>query len=326
MPSLVHRPIRLLAARAAGLLSCAAAAQQDYPNKPISFVAPCAAGGSIDALVRDISRHLQERWGQPVIVDNRPGGAGSIGTAAVAKARPDGYTIMLANSGHVINPHVYPKLPFDVNKDFTPVIATTSLTVGLFVNHTVPVRTVAEYIEMARARPGLVTFGSSGTGGASHLAGAMFMAATSVQLNHVPYKGSAPAVTDLVAGHVQSMFGDLPAMLPHVRAGTLRLLAVTSKTRHPAAPDVPTFEELGVRDMRMAVWSGVLAPAGTPADVVAKLNREIGLVMREPSMVARFGGMGFELIPGTPDEFDRMLRADYEAFGAVVRKFDIRAE
>jgi tripartite-type tricarboxylate transporter receptor subunit TctC len=309
-----------------GLAPAQAQVHAAYPSKPIRLIAPFAAGGSIDALARDIARHLQERWGQPVVVDNRPGGAGSIGTAALAKSPPDGYTILLANSGHVINPHVYAKLPFDAIKDFTPVITTTSLTVGLFVHNSVPVRNVAEFVAMAKAKPGDVSFASSGTGGASHLAGAMFMAATGTSLIHTPYKGSAPAVNDLVGGHVQAMFADMPAAMPHVRSGALRLLAVTSKARQASAADVPTFAEAGVQNMELSVWSGILAPAGTPRDVVQKLNLEIGAIVREPAVANRFTGMGFEMIPGTPEDYDRTIRADFERYGAVVRRYNIKAD
>ena len=317
----------LIGAVSLAMLPQAAPAQgQSYPTKRIQFIAPIPAGGSTDILARDIARRLQERLGQPVIVENKPGAAGSIGAAFVAQAPADGYTILLVNSGHVINPHVYSKLPFDALKDFTPVVCLASLPMGLFVHPSVPAKNLAEFIALAKSKPDGFSFTSSGNGGASHLLGETFMARSGTKMVHIPYRGSAPAIADAVAGQVPVAMADVPLVTPYVKSGALRALAVTSSTRAPSMPDAPTFAEAGLSGMENSVWVGVLAPAGTPQDIVRTLNRAIVAILREPAMTARLNGQGFEIVAGTPEEFGKVIRDDYARFGAIVRNAKIRAD
>jgi len=317
----------LLGAASSALLAQAALAQAGaYPSKPITFVAPIPAGGSTDVLARDIARRLQERLGQPVIVENKPGGAGSIGSASVARAPADGYTILLVNSSHAINPHVYSKLPFDAMKDFAPVVWMTSLPLALYVNSSVPAKTLAEFIALAKAKPGGLSFTSSGNGGATHLFGEMFMVQSGTKMVHVPYRGSAPAIADVVAGQVPVAMADVPLAAQHVKSGALRALAVTSKTRVPAMPDVPTFAEAGLPGMENSVWIGVLAAAATPPDIVRRLNREIVAILREPAITQRFVEMGFEIVASTPEEFGALMRHDHERFGTIVKNANIKID
>lgn len=318
----------LLAALSIGLAPGAASAQtaKDYPNKPIHLIAPIPPGGSTDVLLRDVARRLQERWGQPAVVENKPGGAASIGTAAVARAPADGYTLLLVNSGHAINGHVYAKLPFDPVKDFVPVVQMTSLTLGLFVHPSVPAKNLAEFIALLKSKPGALSFASSGNGGATHLAGESFLLATGTKMVHVPYRGSAPAIADVVAGQVPVSFADVPLAAPFFKTGALRPLAVSSATRSPMLPDVPTFDESGLPGILSSVWVGILAPAGTPADIVQKLNREIVAILREPAMSARLVDQGFEVVAGTPEQFGQLIKADYDRFGVIVRKAGIKVD
>jgi tripartite-type tricarboxylate transporter receptor subunit TctC len=311
---------------ALGPLTATAQSANDFPNKPIRFIAPIPAGGSTDVLTRDVARRLQERWGQPTVVENRPGGAGSIGTAVAARSPADGYTLLLVNSGHAINGHVYAKLPFDPIKDFAPVVHMTTLTMGMFVHPSVPAKNLAEFVALARAKPGAYSFATSGNGGAGHLGGESFKAATGIEMVHVPYRGSAPAITDVVAGQVPVSFADVPLAAPHVRAGALRPLALASARRSALLPDVPTFAEAGVPGQEYPVWVGILAPAGTPKEIVNKLNREIVAILREPAMMARQAELGFEVVASTPEEFAQTIKQDYERAGIIVRNAKIRIE
>ena len=299
---------------------------QSYPTKRIQFIAPIPAGGSTDILARDIARRLQERLGQPVLVENKPGAAGSIGTAFVAQAPADGYTILLVNSSHSINPHVYPNLRFDAIKDFTPVVELTLLPMGLFVHPSVPAKNLAEFIALAKSKPDGLSFASSGNGGASHLFGETFMAQSGTKMLHIPYRGSAPAIADVVAGQVPVSSADVPVATQYVKTGALRALAISAKARSPLMPDVPTFAEAGVDGMDSAVWIGILAPAKTPAEIVQKLNREIVAILREPAMTARLIERGFEVVASTPEEFGKLIKADYDRFGVIVRNAKIKID
>ena len=298
----------------------------DFPSRPIRFIAPIPPGGSTDLLTRDIARRLQERWGQPTLVENKPGGAGSIGAAVVARAPADGYTLLLVNAGHAINGHVYSKLPYDPVKDFTPVVHATSIAMGLFVNPSVPAKNLAEFMAVARSKPGGFSFATSGNGGAGHLGGESFKAATGIDMVHVPYRGSAPAIADVVAGQVQVSFADVPLAAPHVKSGALRPLALAAPRRSTTLPDVPTFAESGVANQELSVWVGFLAPAGTPKEIVDKLNREIVAIIRQPSMTARLIELGFEVVASSPDAFAQTIKTDYERFGVIVRNAKIKAD
>jgi len=318
---------------AASLIGCAAlsgftsaVAAENFPSKPIRFVVPIPPGGSTDVLAREVAQKLQERLGQPVVVENRPGGAGSIGTAAVASAPADGYTILLVNSSHSINPHVYKSLPFDALKDFTPISLMADLPMGIFVNPSVSAKDLKELVALAKSKPGGLSFASSGNGGAGHLTGELFMQETKTKMVHVPYRGSAPALNDVLAGQVPVLSGDVPLTAPHVKSGALRVIGITSPERSPSLPDAPTFAELGLPGMDLSIWVGVLAPAGVPSQISHKLSSEIAAILREPEMAKRVQDRGFRLVASTPEEFDKVIRDDYEKYGAVARNAGIRAE
>lgn len=316
-----------IAALAVMLVPLAAATQaEDYPNRPIRFIAPIPAGGSTDVLTRDIARRLQERWGQPTVVENKPGGTGSIGAALVARAPADGYTLLLVNVGHVINGHVYAKLPYDPIKDFVPVVHAASIAMGLFVHPSVPARNLAEFLALARSKPGSLSFATSGNGGAGHLGGESIKTATGIDMVHVPYRGSAPAIADVVAGQVPVSIADVPLARPHVRSGALRPIALAAARRSSALPDMPTFAELGVPNLDFPVWVGFLAPAGTPKAIVDKLNREIVAIVHEPGMTARMLELGFEIVASTPAEFEQTIKTDHERYGVVVRKVGVKLD
>jgi tripartite-type tricarboxylate transporter receptor subunit TctC len=298
----------------------------DFPSRPIRFIAPIPAGGSTDVLTRDIARRLQERWGQPTVVENKPGSTGSIGAALVARAPADGYTLLLVNSGHVINGHVYAKLPYDPIKDFVPVVHAASIAMGLFVHPSVPAKNLTEFLALARAKPGTLSFATSGNGGAGHLGGESIKTATGINMVHVPYRGSAPAIADAVSGQVPVSIADVPLARAHVRAGALRPIALAATQRSTALPDMPTFAELGVPNLDFSVWVGFVAPAGTPKAIVDKLNREIVAIVREPAMTARLLEIGFEVVASTPEEFGQTLKADQERYGVVVRKAGVKLD
>ncbi|MES2538262.1 MAG: tripartite tricarboxylate transporter substrate binding protein [Pseudomonadota bacterium] len=311
---------------ASSIPHAALAQTQNFPNKAIHIIAPIPAGGSTDRLVRLVAQHLQKRVGQSVVVENKPGGSSSIGTAFVAKSAPDGYTLVLVNGSHAINPHVYPSLPFDAIKDFTPVVHMTSLSMGLFVNPSLPVNNLAEFIALAKAKPETINYASAGNGGVGHLTGEMFKHATGLTTQHIPYRGSAPALVDTISGQVQAVFTDAPLVQQHVKAGKLRALALASKGRSVVLPNVPTFTESGVRNMENSIWVGLLAPANTPADIVRTLNREIVAILRDPAMTADLNGQGFDVVASTPEEFAKSIRDDYATFGAIVKSARIKAD
>ncbi len=311
---------------ALGPPAATAQSANEYPNKPIRFIAPIPAGGSTDVLTRDIARRLQERWGQPTVVENKPGSTGSIGAALVARAPADGYTLLLVNSGHVINGHVYAKLPYDPIKDFVPVVHAATIAMGLFVHPSVPAKNLTEFLALARAKPGTLSFATSGNGGAGHLGGESIKTATGIDMVHVPYRGSAPALADVVAGQVQVSIADVPLARAHVRAGSLRPIALAAAQRSAALPDMPTFAELGVPNLDFSVWVGFLAPAGTPKAIIDKLNREIVAIVREPAMTARLLEIGFEVVASTPEEFGQTLKTDQERYGVVVRKAGVKLD
>lgn len=299
---------------------------QVFPSRPIRFVVPIPAGGSTDVLAREIARRLQETWGQPVVVDNRPGAAGSLGADIVAKSPADGYTILLVNVGHVINASVYPKLPFDSIKDFAPVVLMAAVPLGVVVHPSVPVKSLPELIAYAKAHPGQLNFGSSGNGGASHLAGELFKSLTGVQLTHVPYKGSAPAVADLLAGQTQVMFPDMAVVVPHIKAGRVRPLAVATQKRLAVLPDVPTGQEVGVPGFEVAAWVGILAPASTPKEIVTKFNSEIVRILQQPDMREKLAAQGFDVIASSPEQFGVVMRADVEKFSRVVKAAGVKVD
>ncbi|MEI6113827.1 MAG: tripartite tricarboxylate transporter substrate binding protein [Burkholderiales bacterium] len=299
---------------------------QTFPTKPIQIIVTAPAGGALDILTRSVGQKLQERLGQPVIVENRPGAAGSLGTAIGAKAPADGYTLTLVYSSHSINPHLYASLPYDTLKDFSPVVLMASLPMGLFVNPSVPAKSVSEFVALAKANPGKINYGSSGNGSVSHILGAMFTSATSTELIHVPYRGSVPAKTDLLAGRVQAMFADVDVVQQNIKSGQLRALALATDSRLQGYEDIPTFAEAGVNGLVVASQVGLIVPANTPPDVVNKLNREIVAILKDPEMAQRVRDRGMTVVASTPAEYDKVIRDDYARFGEIIRKANIKMD
>ena len=296
------------------------ASAQAYPTKPIRLVVPFPPGGATDILARDVAQKLTEAWGQQVIVDNRPGAGGNIGSELVAKSAPDGYTLEMGTVGtHAINASLYAKMPYDHVKDFVPVILVAGVPNVLVVNPAVPANSVAELIAYAKANPGKLNFASSGNGTSIHLSGELFKFMAGVQMTHVPYKGSAPALQDLIGGQVQLMFDNLPPSLPQIKAGKLRALAVTSLARAPALPDVPTMAEAGLPGYEASSWFGVLAPAGTPPAIVTKLNAEIARWLATPEAKEKLSKQGANAAGGTPEDFAKHIAAETAKWAKVVK-------
>ena len=319
---------RAFAAFAAGVLflaTCAAQAQE-YPNKPVRIIVPFSAGGSSDPVARLIARHLTTALGQPFVVENRPGAGGNLGTDLVAKAAPDGYTVLFAAGSTAINPSLYSRLPFDPVKDLEPVIHVATLS-GILVAHpSVPAASVRELIQLARSKPGGVTYASAGSGTVPHLAGELFRAASKVEMTHVPYKGSNPALADLIGGQVQVMFANMPGTLQHVKAGRLKVIAVTGAKRSELLPDVPTIAESGLAGYEAPNWYGIFAPAGTPATVIARLNSEINKAMAAPEFVEHMRLEGAEGIGGSPAQFRAFFAGEIERWAPVVKAAGVKAD
>ena len=307
-------------AAAALLFATATASAQNYPGKQIRFVVPFPPGGPADILSRTIGQSLAESWAQQVVIDNRAGAGGNIGAEIVAKAPPDGYTMLMGFVGtHAINSSLYRTMPFDAVKDFEPVALVAMVTIILVVHPSVPVKTVKELIALAKARPGELSFGSPGNGTPQHLAGELFNTMTGVKMVHVPYKGAVPALTDLLGGRLSIIFSSMPPALPHVQTGKLRALGVTSAARSPAAPDVPTIAESGLKGYEVINWYGVLVPAKTPKEIVSKLNGEIVKIMNLPAVKERLAAQGAETYTSTPEKFADMIRTETEKWAKVVK-------
>jgi tripartite-type tricarboxylate transporter receptor subunit TctC len=300
---------------------------QGYPSQPIKMVVPFTAGGTTDILARTVGQKLSESLRQPVIVENRPGAGGNIGADVVAKAKPDGYTILMGTIGtQAINASLYSKMPYDAARDFAPITLVAIVPNVLIVHPSVPAKNVAELIALAKAKPGTLNFASSSTGGSPHLSGEMFKQMTGVDIVHVPYKGSAPAITDLLGGQVNLMFDNLPSGLPHVKAGKLRALGVTSARRSPAVPDIPTIAESGVPGYEVDSWFGILAPAGTPPEIVNKLNAEIVRILKLPDVNERLAEQGAQPVGDTPQQFAEHIRRETAKWAKVVKASGAKAD
>ena len=294
---------------------------QDYPTKLIRIVVPFPAGGATDILARAAAQKMTEAWGQSVVVDNRPGAGGNIGSELVAKAAPDGYTLEMGTVGtHAINASLYAKMPYDHVKDFAPVILVAGVPNVLVVNPSLPVNSVQELIAYAKANPGKLNFASSGSGTSIHLSGELFKVMAGVQMTHIPYKGSAPALQDLIGGQVQFMFDNLPPSLPQIKAGKLRALAVTSATRAPALPDTPTIAESGLPGYEASSWFGVLAPAGTSPAIIAKLNAQIAAWLATPEAREKMLALGANAAGGSPEDFAKHIAAETAKWQKVVKE------
>ncbi len=302
---------------AAGAGQAAAA----YPDKPIRLIAPFPPGGSVDLVGRLLAQKLTATLGQQVIVDNRPGAGGGIGAALAAKAPADGYTLLLGGvSTHGINPTLYPSLAYDPVKDFAPISSLVTMPNVVVVNPSMPVRTLAELVDYARANPDKLVFASSGNGTTLHLAGEMFMRAANIKLVHVPYKGGGPALVDLLGGQVQLMFDNIPMSLQMVRTGKLRALAVTGPSRSPAAPELPTVAESGYPGYVVISWQGLFAPAGTPAPVVARLNEAVRTVLRDKELQQQLARDGIDTAGSTPAELSAFVKSEIARWAKIVRE------
>jgi len=303
------------------------AGAQQFPSKALHLIVPFPPGGGNDTVARAIAQQLGPDLGQPVVVDNRPGAGGSVGAELAAKAPPDGYTLFLAGVGsHVVNPNLHARLPYDPVRDFTPITLLATAPSVLVVNPAVPARTVAEFTAYARAHPGELNYASNGNGSAAQLAAAMYESMANVRMVHVPYKGIAPALTDLLSGEVQLMFGTVVALVPHIQAGKLRALAVTSRSRSALLPDVPTLAESGVPEYEAGSWYGVMAPAGTPREIVERLHGAIVRALKEPEVAKRLAAEGAIVIGSTPEEFGAHLRVELARVAKLVRAAGIRIE
>jgi tripartite-type tricarboxylate transporter receptor subunit TctC len=305
---------------AAVLLAGTTAVQsQAYPSGPIKLIVPWPPGGGVDTSARIIAQPLSQRLGQSIVVDNRPGAGGNIGTAAAAAAKPDGYTLLMGSvSPNAINVHLYSRLGFDPAKDFAPIVFLTLVPNILVVPANSPANSAHELIKLAKDNPGKINYGSGGVGSSQHLAAAMFIKATGVDIVHVPYKGTAPAEADLIAGHI-SMLLDTTACLPFVAAGKMKALAVASKARNPALPNVPTFDELGIPGVLSASWYGLMAPAGTPRAIIDKINSEVNALLRTPEMRKRLADFGGEVGGGTPEDFGRFMAGETARYADIVK-------
>jgi len=316
----------LLSATMAACALSVAHAQQAFPSKPIRIISPFAPGGGNDILSRAIAQKLTENVKQQVVVDNRPGANGIIGTELAARAAPDGHTIVLIPSGHAVNASLHRKLPFDSIKDFTPITLVGSSPLILALHPSVPARNVKELVALAKARPGELTYGSAGIGSSGHLGGALFDTLTGTKMVHVPYKGMSLAITDVISGQVSMVFGTSASVMQHARSGRMRALATTGSKRSPALPDLPTIAEAGVPDYEAGLWYGFLGPARIPADIVRRLNSEIVAVLKSSEVRERFASQGVDATPSTPEAFGQLLVADLERWAKVVQRAGIRAE
>jgi tripartite-type tricarboxylate transporter receptor subunit TctC len=302
-------------------------AQANYPNRPIQLVVTVPPGGAADIIARIIGSKLSDALGQPVVINNRGGAGGTTAAAQVAKSDPDGYTLLLNTiATHGIGPHIYANLPYDPVKDFSPVILIAKLPLIMVVNAEIPARTVRDVIALAKAKPGELTFSSSGSGGAPHLAGEMFKNLTGTELQHVPYRGSGPAVIDLIAGRITMMFDATPSLLPNITAGKLRPIAAASPQRHRLLPDVPSFTELGYPGMDIALWYGVVVPGGTPAPIVQRLNSELAKIVELPDVRKNLTEQGADLQGGTPEGFGAFMRNESIRWSVVVRQAGIKPD
>ena len=311
----------------AALTMASIAHAQTFPTKPIRLICPFPPGGAVDIASRAIANEMSKTLGQQVVVENKPGAGGNIGGAEAARSAPDGYTIFMTTSGiNAINPALYSKMPFDPNKDLVPVSALVSLNNVLVLHPSVTAKSVAEIIAMAKAQPGKMTYASSGSGTSIHMSGEMFKHLTQVDILHIPYKGSSPALTDLLGGQVMMMFDNVPSALPHIKSGKLRALATTGAKRDATLPDLPTVAEAGVVGYESGVWFGLSIPAGTPREIIAKLNAEAVKGTRSPDFVTRMTALGYNIIGSTPEQMSEMLKKEVATWGPIVKASGAKAD
>jgi tripartite-type tricarboxylate transporter receptor subunit TctC len=329
MKSLNRRALVAALVVLVGVTTSASALAQaaSYPNRPIRIVVPFPVGGIADTFSRTIGIKLTEVWGQPVVVENKTGAGGNIGAELVAKSAPDGYTLVMGNIGsHAVNVSLFKNIPFDPIKDFVPIAHVLDAEGLLVVNPSVNANSVREILEMARAQPGKLSYASGGLGTTSHLAGELFKSTAKVDIVHVPYKGNSPAITDLLGGQTQMSFATMPTVLPHVKAGKLRAIASIGLARTVALPDVPTVAESGLPGFEVSNWIGLFAPAGTPTEIIAKLNAEVQKIMRSPDVQKRLEAEGARFIPTTPGQFAAFQKDELVKWAKIIKDANIKAE
>ena len=307
------------------LCAGSSAAQQVYPARPIRFILPYPPGGSTSVLARLVGQKLTESWGQPVIVDNRGGASTIIGTEALVKAAPDGHTILLVAPTHVINPLLL-RTPYDAIKDFAPVATLGRREVVLVVTPSLPAKNLKEFIALAKAKPGQLNYGTPGAGGIIHVVTEMFQAMAGIKLHHIPYKGSGPVLTDVMGGHIQLYFSPPSPVISLVKSGRLKAIAISGETRLAALPEVPTFTEGGLPGYNVASWHGVLAPAGTPKEIITRLSAEIARILRTPEVRDKLAAEGVEAFISTPEQFAALLKADMAKYAEIIRSANIKLE
>jgi tripartite-type tricarboxylate transporter receptor subunit TctC len=302
------------------------AAAQAFPSKPVRVVVPFPPGGTTDILARDVANQLGQKWSASVIVENKAGASGSIGSQEIARSAPDGYNLLLTATHHVINPSLRSNLPYDTKKDFTSLNLIALVPNVLVVNPNFPAKSVSELVKMAKDKPGSISFGSTGIGGANHLSGELFKAMTGIDMQHIPYKGAAPALNDLLGGQIPVMFDSVPGVLQHIQSGKLRALGVTTKTRVASLPDVPTIDEAGVKGFEATAWFGMYGPAKMPADLASRINRDVNEVLASAGIKERFAKFGAE--PGRlgQAEFTRYVESEIDKWGDVVKRAGIQPE
>jgi tripartite-type tricarboxylate transporter receptor subunit TctC len=308
------------------VMTAGAASAQTYPTKPVRLVVPFLAGGSTDIVGRTVAQKLSEMWGQQAFVDNRPGGGTTIGTEMVAKAAPDGYTLLVTPAPFTINPSLLTKLPYDALTDFTPITLINTTPLVMVVNPGVPAKNVKELIALAKAKPGKLNFGSSGTGGSNHLAGELFDAMAGVKMVHIPYKGNAGALTDIVGGHLDVVYNGITSAVALIRGGKLRALAVTSLQRSAALPDVPTLNESGLKGFEAVAWNGLSAPAKTPRDVIMKINADVIKIVNSPELKERLKADGSDPVGNSPEQYAAFLRNEIAKWAKVIKFAGVKPE
>jgi tripartite-type tricarboxylate transporter receptor subunit TctC len=302
-------------------------AQEVYPSRPIRLVVPFPAGGAVDIMARDLGQRITEAWRQQVVIDDRGGANGAIGSELVAKAKPDGYSLLMGSAGtHAINPRLYAKLPYDAVKDFIAVALVANLTNVLVIHPSLPAKTVKELIALAKSKPGVLTYASSGNGSSQHLSTELFKSMTGTDLTHVQYKGAGPALTDVIGGQISLTITAMSATLPYIQSGRLRVLGVTTAKRSPTLPQVPTIAEAGVRGYESNNWVGVFAPVATPVDIVTKLNNEIMRIQDTLEMRSRLETLGAEFAPNTPEQFGAFQRAEIAKWAKVIKESGARID
>lgn len=326
MQSLPFARRRWIGLACAALCATPLAWASGYPDKPVKLVVPYPPGGPTDIVARVVAQKLQDQLGQPFVVDNRPGGGANIGAEAVARSTPDGYTLVVATTAHAINPSLFSKLNYSITKDFAPISQLTSGPLVIVTHPATPANNVKELIHLAKTKQGGLNYASSGNGQSTHLSAELFNAMAGVKMSHVPYKGSAPALTDVMGGQADLMFDTMLSSMPHVKAGKLKALAVTSSQRSPSAPDIPTVAESGLPGYEAIAWNGLLAPAGTPKEIVERLNAELKKVLENPEVKQRFEAQGFSPAWNTPAAYGQFLQAEVDKWAQAVKTSGARVD